>query len=290
MFIEHLFTKDPTVKRHIAKTLTWRLVGTIDTMMLSWIITGNAMMGVKIGGAEILTKMLLYFFHERIWFKISFGLPNRERRSKKKTWIKNIDIQKFKISRLNRNHQNKHNSFVIWFTGLPGSGKSTLSNELEQFLFKKGIKCYALDGDNVRLGINSHLDFSAFGRHENIRQAAEVAKLMVDAGIIVIASFISPFKEDRDKAKMIIGEKNFIEIFVSCPLEICEQRDPKGLYNKARKGEIKEFTGISSPYEIPENPAITIHSNTMSVQESAQLIYDRIEEKLEPAYAKVIAQ
>jgi adenylylsulfate kinase len=280
MFIDRFLLKDPTVKRHIAKTITWRIIGTLDTMMLGWLITGSALTGVKIGGVEVITKMALYFFHERFWFKIKFGLPNREMRAKKEKWIRDIDLQRYKISKPNRNNQNKHNSFVIWFTGLPGSGKSTLSNEMEQFLFKKGIKCYALDGDNVRLGINRHLDFSAYGRHENIRQAAEIAKLMVDAGIVVIASFISPFKEDRENAKQIVGEKNFVEVFVNCPLEICEQRDKKGLYTKARKGEIKDFTGISSPYEIPQKPDIIIHSNNASIQESVQHIFNSIEEKL----------
>jgi adenylylsulfate kinase len=259
-------------------------------MMLGWLITGNAMTGVKIGGVEVITKMALYFFHERFWFKIKFGLPNREMRAKKEQWIKDLDLQKYKISRLNRNNQYKHHSFVIWLTGLPGSGKSTLANELEQLFFKKNIKCYALDGNNVRLGISKNLDFTAFGRSENIRHAAEIAKLMTDAGIIVIASFTSPFKEDRDKAKSIIGENHFVEVFVDCPLEICEQRDTKGLYSKARKGEIKEFTGISSPYEIPKNPDITIHSHTMSTQEGVELIYDRIEEKLQLVETKEVVQ
>jgi adenylylsulfate kinase len=283
MFIENLINKDPSIKRHVAKTLTWRLIGTVDTIILGWIISGNAYIGLKIGGFEIITKMLLYFFHERIWFKINFGLPNREGKNRNKLkadFKKNIRFQKFKISRLHRNRQNKHESFVIWFTGLSGSGKSTLANGLEQLLFKRGIKCYALDGDNVRLGINADLDFSLPGRKENIRRVAEISKLMMDGGVVVIASFISPLKEDRDKAKAIIGENKFVEIFVACPLEVCEGRDTKGLYNKARNGDIKEFTGISSPYEIPENPAITIHSHQMNISESVHSIYEFVEKRL----------
>lgn len=282
MLIENLITKDPSIKRHVVKTLTWRLIGTIDTIMLSWFVTGNIFIGAKIGGIEVFTKMLLYYFHERVWFRINFGLPHREKRAwKLKDGIaKNIHFQKFKISRPLRNLQNKHNSFVIWFTGLSGSGKSILANDLEELLFKKGIKCYALDGDNVRLGLNSDLDFSGEGRAENIRRVAEVAGLMADAGVVVIASFISPFKEDREKARTIIGENNFIEIFVDCPLEICEQRDSKGLYNKAINGDIKEFTGISSPYEKPENPYLTIQSNIMSPKEGADHIYKNIEKRL----------
>ena len=290
MFIDNLISKDPSIKRHIVKTLTWRLVGTIDTIVLSTIITGNVAVGAKIGGFELFTKMLLYYFHERVWFRIDLGLPNRERRAwkLKGSVASNIHFQKFKISRSQRNKQNRHTSFVIWFTGLSGSGKSTLANGLEELLFKRNIKCYALDGDNVRLGLNSDLDFSTEGRKENIRRVAEISHLMSDAGVLVIASFISPFKEDRERAKTIIGEKNFIEIFVDCPLEVCEQRDTKGLYSKAIKGEIKEFTGISSPYERPENPFLTIQSGTMSVKEGVDYIFKNIEHKLR--LEKVVAE
>jgi adenylylsulfate kinase len=282
MFIEQLIISDPTVKRHLAKTLTWRLIGTIDTIMLVWIISGSAMMGLQIGGLEIITKMVLYYLHERAWFRVNLGLPNRERRRKKDTGAntKNIHAQQFKISRSHRNWQNHHHSFVIWFTGLSGSGKSTLANGLEQMIFKKGVKCYALDGDNVRLGINSDLDFSAEGRKENIRRVAEIAKLMADAGVIVLASFISPFKEDRELAKKIIGEDGFVEVFVDCPLAVCEQRDTKGLYKKARQGVIKEFTGISSPYEAPENPSITIRSNATDLDKGVLEIYEYIQKKM----------
>ena len=205
--------------------------------------------------------MILYYLHERVWFRVNLGLPNRERRKRNKEEnTKNIKAQQFKISEIHRNKQNNHASFVIWFTGLSGAGKSTLANALEQKLFNKGIRCYTLDGDNVRLGINKDLDFSESGRRENIRRVAEIAKLISDAGVIAIASFISPFNEDRENAKRIIGESKFIEVYVDCPLEICEQRDTKGLYRKAKKGEIKDFTGISSPYEVPEDPFMVVNS------------------------------
>ena len=168
---------------------------------------------------------------------------------------------------------------MIWFTGLSGAGKSTLANGLEQYLHKRNIRCYTLDGDNLRLGINSDLDFSGEGQKENIRRVAEIAKLMADAGMIVIASFISPFMEDREMAKKIIGEKNFVEVFVDCPLEVCEQRDAKGLYEKARHGLIKEFTGISSPYEKPENPDLTISSANTNIDESVQQVAAFLENK-----------
>jgi len=148
---------------------------------------------------------------------------------------------------------------LLWFTGLSGSGKSTLADLTEQRLFEKGYKTYLLDGDNVRSGLNSNLDFSEEGRKENIRRIGEVAKLMLDAGVIVLTAFISPFRSDRDRVRQLAGNR-FMEIYVECPLEICEQRDVKGLYARARRGEIPDFTGISSPYEPPLNPEITVHT------------------------------
>ncbi len=281
MFIDKLLPKDPSVKRHIAKSMTWRMVGTVDTVILAWIVTGNPFVGLTIGGFEMITKMILYYLHERVWFKVNLGLPNRERKGyrDKKNLIKNLKLQPFKITRFHRNELNNHSSFVIWFTGLSGAGKSTLANGLEQYLHERNIRCYTLDGDNIRLGINSDLDFSGEGRKENIRRVAEIAKLMLDAGIIVIASFISPFNEDREEARKIIGDKNFVEIFVDCPLEICEQRDAKGLYEKARKGLIKDFTGISSPYEKPEHPDIILHSAVTGVDENVHMIADYLIDK-----------
>ncbi len=282
MFLEHLFIKDASVKRHLAKTLTWRLVGTIDTVVLGWAVTGNPLIGAQIGGFEIITKMILYYLHERAWFHINLGLPNRELQRIKNHGNVNSNVkeQRFKITRPHRNRQYNHHSFTVWFTGLSGSGKSTLANALEQHLFHEGIKCYTLDGDNVRLGINSDLDFSATGRKENIRRVAEIAKLMNDAGVIVIASFISPFKEDRENARTIIGDKHFIEVFVDCTLEVCEQRDVKGLYNKARQGIIKEFTGISSPYEKPHHADIIVDSAHNNIDDSVKQIITFVEKKM----------
>lgn len=174
--------------------------------------------------------------------------------------MKNLTKQEYKVNRNFRNITNKHQSFVIWFTGLSGSGKSTLANLLEQKLQQKGIKSYVLDGDNLRMGLNSDLNFTDEGRKENIRRVAEVAKLMADAGLVVITSFISPFIENRAIAKNIIGDEDFIEVYIKCPLDVCEKRDVKGLYSKARNGEIKHFTGIDSPYEIPTEPFITINT------------------------------
>ena len=192
----------------------------------------------------------------------------------------NLTIYKFKITKALRNKKNNHNSFVIWLVGLSGSGKSTIANALEQVLYEKNCNTYVLDGDNIRLGINNDLGFTDQARKENIRRVAEIAKLIMDAGVVVLSSFISPFEADRQMAKSIIGASNFIEVFVDCPIDVCEQRDSKGLYSKARKGEIKKFTGIDSPFETPQTPYIHVLSNALSVDACVSKIFNEIEKKL----------
>jgi len=192
----------------------------------------------------------------------------------------NIIKHNYSVTRQDREKGNKHNSFLIWFTGLSGSGKSTIANALEYKLYKKGYKTYALDGDNIRKGINSDLTFSPEDRTENIRRIAEVANLMIDAGQIVLAAFVSPYKKDRNNIKDIVGNDNFVEIFVNTSIEECEKRDVKGLYEKARKGEIKDFTGVNAPYESPENPDVEVITDDNTIEESVELIYKEIQEKL----------
>lgn len=196
------------------------------------------------------------------------------RRSDNLTWH-SMDITKEQ-----RANQKGQTPKTIWFTGLSGSGKSTLANEIEKRLFLKGNHTMTLDGDNVRLGLNKNLGFKEADRIENIRRIAEVAKLMNDAGLIAITSFVSPFRRDRVKSKEIIGEENFIEVYVSTPIEECEKRDVKGLYAKARAGEIPNFTGITSPYEVPANPDITVNTEGMSIEEAADLVMDELEKLL----------
>ena len=169
---------------------------------------------------------------------------------------------------------------VIWFTGLSGSGKTTLASNLEKELFFRRFFCQVLDGDNIRSGINNNLGFSEEDRLENIRRIAEVSKLLIDTGMITICSFISPTEEIRHKARNIIGENDFIEIFLNPPLEICEARDTKGLYKKARAGEIKDFTGISSPFEAPRHPDLEIDTSVTSIKDSVELIFDTIIDRI----------
>ena len=168
---------------------------------------------------------------------------------------------------------------MIWFTGLSGSGKSTIAIALERELQQRGLLCRILDGDNIRSGINNNLGFSPEDRVENIRRIAEVGRLFVDTGIITLAAFISPTNDLRRMAARIIGEEDFMEVYVSTPLEECERRDVKGLYAKARRGEIKEFTGISAPFEAPEHPALTLDTSKLSPEESVRLLVDMIEQR-----------
>jgi len=190
--------------------------------------------------------------------------------------VNNIFPFRTKVSRDERVKLLNQKSLLIWFTGLSGSGKSTLAVQLEAMLHHRGFKTYLLDGDNVRSGINKDLTFGEADREENIRRIGEVSKLFLDSGLILIGSFISPYQKDRDKVKELVGDENYFEVYVDCPVEVCEVRDVKGLYKKARKGEIKEFTGISSPYEIPLNPDLIIQSSEMPIQESINLLLEKI--------------
>ncbi len=173
---------------------------------------------------------------------------------------------------------------LVWLTGLSGSGKTTLALELDNYLFEKGFKTFILDGDNIRKGLCSDLDFTEEGRKENLRRIAEAAKLMLDAGLIVICAFISPYQKERALVKTIVGSDRFREVHVSCPLMVCERRDVKGLYAKARQGLIQNFTGISAPYEIPPAPNVEVNTDTESIETSLQKIIDAIEPLLRSSH------
>jgi bifunctional enzyme CysN/CysC len=188
----------------------------------------------------------------------------------------NIFWSKGKIDREAREKRNKHKGAIIWLTGLSGAGKSTIATELERELFAMGLHTYILDGDNIRHGLSANLGFSPEDRQENIRRVGEVAKLLMDAGVLVITAFISPYRDDRRLARSIVDDNDFIEIYVNAPVEVCEQRDPKGLYKKARTGEIKNFTGISAPYEAPEKPEVEVRTDKHSPAECVTQIIDHL--------------
>ncbi|QLY80116.1 adenylyl-sulfate kinase [Clostridium intestinale] len=191
----------------------------------------------------------------------------------------NVVWHKMNVSREDREELLKQKGAVLWFTGLSGSGKSTVASSLEKRLHDMGKLTYTLDGDNVRHGLNSDLGFSDEDRIENIRRIGEISKLFVDAGMITIATFVSPFREDRQKVRELLG-KDFVEIYIDCPIEVCEKRDPKGIYKKARAGEIKHFTGIDSPYESPINPEIVVSTHLNTLDECVDKLIAYLEEGL----------
>jgi len=191
----------------------------------------------------------------------------------------NTTWQSQSVTRADRELLNEHKSAILWFTGLSGSGKSTLSNAVEAYLHQQGTRTFVLDGDNIRQGLCNDLGFSDKSRKENIRRIGEVSKLMMDAGVITLTAFISPFRRDRRIVRDITNEGDFIEILCNANLEVCEKRDPKGLYKKARAGEIKDFTGISSPYEVPEHPEIIVETGTQTVEESVTKVIDYLKNR-----------
>jgi adenylylsulfate kinase len=186
----------------------------------------------------------------------------------------NITWHQAAVTRVEREARDGNRGVILWYTGLSGCGKSTIALEVEKRLFEMGKHTYLLDGDNIRFGLNKNLGFSPQDRTENIRRIGEVAKLFVDAAIMVSTAFISPYRTDRDLVRALVGQGDMLEIFLTCDISVCEQRDPKGLYKKARAGEITDFTGISAPYEEPLNPEIVIDSGSLSIDECAQTVVD----------------
>ena len=191
----------------------------------------------------------------------------------------NIVWHEASVDRAARADKRGHRSAILWFTGLSGSGKSTLANAVNAALFERGLATYVLDGDNVRHGLCKDLDFSDADRKENIRRIGEVAKLFLDAGVIVLTAFVSPFRADRDKARDLVEAGDFFEIFCAADLDVCESRDPKGLYAKARSGAIKEFTGISSPYEAPDTPELKIDTGAQELAQSVEVVIKALQDK-----------
>ncbi|MDP6395205.1 MAG: adenylyl-sulfate kinase [Desulfobacterales bacterium] len=201
-------------------------------------------------------------------------MPNKKQSANNNcTWFNGF------VTRENREKLHNHKGAVVWFTGLSASGKSTISHHLEKRLFEKGCSTYVFDGDNVRHGLCSDLEFSKADRTENIRRIGEMARLFIDAGIIAITAFISPYQKDREQIRSLVSDNQFLEIYVKCPIDICENRDQKGIYAKAKSGIIKEFTGISAPYEPPGNPNIVIRSDELSPVEAAKRVMSLMEQK-----------
>ncbi len=196
----------------------------------------------------------------------------------------NLTRQTYEVSKQDRLSRNKQRASVLWVTGLSGSGKSTLASAVEKKLFDLGKHTYVLDGDNIRHGLNRDLTFSAKDRAENIRRIGEASKLFIDGGMIVLTAFISPYTTDRNIVRSLVDEGEFVEIYTKCPLDVCEQRDPKGLYKKARAGQIKNFTGIDAPYEEPENPEIVVETDKFSVEECVDQVVSFL---IEHSYIKV---
>jgi adenylylsulfate kinase len=183
------------------------------------------------------------------------------------------------VTRERREKQSGHKSFILWFTGLPAAGKSTIAHAVEEKLYQMGCRTFVFDGDNVRHGLNKDLNFSKEARKENIRRIGEVCKLFIEAGVIALTAFISPYREDRNMVRKLVGDGEFIEIYCDCSPEVCESRDIKGNYAKAKKGEIPEFTGISAPYEMPENPEIILDTANSSIRNNVQIVLEHLKEK-----------
>ena len=273
------FKKRFGVTRTLFKTLSWRVIATVITFIVAGeILNSQDNAALYIAGIEIFTKSLLYYMHERIWLILPLGKLDQLLRTL--SMQKNIVKHSYSVNRDSRKKLKQHKSILLWFTGLSGSGKSTIANCVEQELHKNSIHTYTLDGDNIRKGLNSDLSFSPEDRSENIRRIAETARLMIDAGLVVLAAFVSPYRKDRDHIRKIVGDDNMVEIFINTSIEECERRDVKGLYKKARKGEIKNMTGISAPYESPLHPDIQINTEEVTIVDATKQIINFINPKL----------
>ncbi len=233
-------------RRSVVKTISWRVLATLDTTLIVFLLTGKILLAVSVSGIEVVTKIVLYFFHERAWNKIRYG-----RRT----------IQ----------------PFVLWFTGLPGAGKSTLATRSTEYLRNKGLQVQQLDGDKIR-EIFPNTGFSREERDRHVRRVGHLAAMLEHNNVIVVAALISPYDETRRQVRGLC--RNFIEVFVDTPLEVCEDRDPKKLYQKARAGEIKDFTGIDDPYEVPEDAEIRVPTENLSVESSFEIIRKSLDKQL----------
>jgi adenylylsulfate kinase len=261
--------------KSLVKGVSWRIIGTFDTVFIAFIITGSGLKAVSIGGIEFFTKIILYYLHERVWLRV----PNNLLKNLDKISILRPFTNNSVIDRAFREDKLQQKGLVLWMTGLSGSGKTTIANYLEKILIENRKFCVVLDGDTFRHGLNSDLGFSEIDRTENIRRIAEIAKHLASTGVIVVVALITPKNSMRKLAKDIVGEKDFRLVYIKSSLEVCEQRDIKGLYAKARQGEVKNFTGIGSEYEAPSNPDLTLDTETNSVDICVELLNQMVEKR-----------
>lgn len=268
------FLAGAALKHPVTRTIGYGLVSAVVIFLIVWLLSQSLAMSVFLSlGGFMFLPLVVYFTgrtteersHPEVLVKedVKEQLPKEDQPKEGR----NLKREYFSVSRKQKEALMQQKSFVLWFTGFSGAGKSTIARAMEEKLYGMGFKTMILDGDNIRMGLNRDLDFSAEGRKENIRRVAEVARLLNEAGIIVITCFISPFEADRESARSIIGAEYFYEVFINSSLETCMERDTKGLYRKALKGEIKDFTGINSPYEIPQNPDYVLQTDA-SVDQS----------------------
>jgi adenylylsulfate kinase len=276
--------KNESRLKSLIKGISWRIIGTIDTLFVAFIITGDTVKSLSIGGIEVFTKIFLYYLHERLWSRISGRLWKKTQGLFSFIKFKNyvFSSEEWLVNRIEREKKNEHKGCVIWMTGLSGAGKTTIARYLEKKLFDEAYLSKVLDGDVLRSGINADLDFSENDRQENIRRTAEIAKIFANTGFITIVSLITPKEEFRALARQIIGEKDFHLIYVEASLEECERRDVKGLYAKARKGEIKDFTGVSlgNGFEVPTNAHMILKTEKTNIEISIIQLFAYLKENV----------
>lgn len=270
--------------KSLIKGVSWRVIGTIDTLFVAFIITGDTVISLSIGGVEIFTKIFLYYLHERLWSRISEQLWKKTQRLFSFITFKNyvFSSEEWLVNRIDREKKNEHKGCVIWMTGLSGAGKTTIATHLEKKLFEEGYSSKILDGDVLRSGINADLAFSDNDRKENIRRTAEIAKIFAETGFFAIVSLITPKEEFRALARQIIGEEDFHLIYVDASLEECARRDVKGLYAKASRGEIKDFTGVSAGngFEVPMKYDLVLKTDDEEIEGLVQFIFDYVGKKV----------
>lgn len=262
-----------TQRRSVAKAITWRVIASSTTMGIVFLFTGKMLLAGGIGLVESISKMLFYYLHERAWSRSSYGKVSAEPRSH------NIVSHSGMISDEERETDSGTKAATVWFTGLTGSGKTTLAYALERRLFDKGLRSVVLDGENMRLGLCRDLGFDPIERAENVRRTAEVARITNLHGISAFCGLISPFKDDRLRAKEIIGDDSFLLVHLTAGEETLHDRARDHMYDKAEKGEIKHFTGVTDPYEAPETPDLVIHTDQTTIDDSVEQIIERLKAK-----------